>query len=646
MRRLRLVFLLVAGTLLVPLGLLLHKALASVEVEREIRHRAVAERIIDEMERELSIWLRSEEDRPYAHYRYLFLPDNMPVSLGVYERSPLADPAPEPFIIGPFQLNPDGAFETPLWPREDILTSVSTTWDPSEDLRQRVADVRQTVEGLWAMPSVGGKEGDGLEKQLAGTGEQVLGQMAGKGEQVAGTTVALEKKKRIPEKKQRGGVGSALEDTLKVLNRGAEERRQRSSKLVPTQAANVYGSSEIEDSDLFSSVVSRGQARRDTTEFEPVAEGLSALPTVDVFLEPMVGRPAQAGRLVLYRTVLIQQQAYRQGVVLHRETLVRWLGQRVLEVPDFAVRARVELAVGEGPASQEGDEYAYRHRFAEPFAALSIILTLEPLEGAGGSQYLYTLAGLLLLATTVGLFALYRMVAVVVSFSERRGNFVSAVTHELKTPLTALRMYAEMLRDGMVSSEEKRQRYYEILTAETERLTRLVNNVLELSRLENKSRNLELRVGEVGPLLDEVVTVLGPHAESLGFHLRVEREEGLPLVRFDRDALLQVLFNLVDNALKYSRKAEAKEIVLRCQSGEGGVELLVADRGPGVRRRHLRKIFEPFYRGESELTRTAKGTGIGLALVRGLVLQMGGSVGGRNREDGGFEVRLAFPATS
>ena len=109
---------------------------------------------------------------------------------------------------------------------------------------------------------------------------------------------------------------------------------------------------------------------------------------------------------------------------------------------------------------------------------------------------------------------------------------------------------------------------------------------------------------------------------------------------------MQVLFNLLDNALKYSRQADEKEIVLKCRRDHRGVVLAVSDHGPGVAGRHLKKIFEPFYRGENELTRTSKGTGIGLALVRGLVERMGGTVAGRNASGGGFEVSIFLTASS
>jgi signal transduction histidine kinase len=238
------------------------------------------------------------------------------------------------------------------------------------------------------------------------------------------------------------------------------------------------------------------------------------------------------------------------------------------------------------------------------------------------------------------------MVAVTVGFAERRSNFVAAVTHELKTPLTSIRMYAEMLRDGMVESEAKRDEYYSTITAESERLSRLIDNVLEFSRLEQGTRELNLVVGSVAPVLEEAARLLEPHAREIGFRLRVEIEPSLPPVRFDRDALTQVVFNLVDNALKYARDAGDREVVLHAGASGDGVVISVRDRGPGVPPRHLSKIFDPFYRGENELTRRSRGTGIGLALVKGLSEQMGGVVDGGNAPDGGFEVSLRLRAAA
>jgi signal transduction histidine kinase len=305
--------------------------------------------------------------------------------------------------------------------------------------------------------------------------------------------------------------------------------------------------------------------------------------------------------------------------------------------------AELHFTTGEAGEPPIGSgAYQYRHRFAEPYDALAVELRLPPLGDVAGAGTVYALSFLLVAVGAVGLFALYRMVAVAVGFSERRSNFVAAVTHELKTPLTAIRMYGEMLRDGIVPTEEKRAEYYRTITTESERLSRLIDNVLEFSRLEKGTREMNLVVGDLAPVVEEAVEWLRPHAEKEGFGLVVEAAPGLPPVRFDRDALVQVVFNLVDNALKYARDATDKRIRVECCVQDGEVALLVRDSGPGVPARHLSRLFEPFYRGEDELTRRTQGTGIGLALVKGLSERMGGVISGRNADAGGFEVRIGF----
>ncbi len=610
MRRIRLVFALVALLLLVPLALLLHRALASVENERARRHLDAAERIVDAMEHELSAWLRVEEDRPYAHYRWAFVPETASAPGAPLARSPLADLPAELFVVGHFQIEPDGAVTSPLWPRDEARAREQLAWQPSDETRHRIDEVGAAVAPLWTSPAPKRAEPPST--------------------QTAGTTIPLRKAKQELAEQQADDAASKLSNVLESFNRGVLSRRGRASKQEQTQAPNVYGTDDA--------------ASRLAAELE--AGGLDAAQqrtaTVDVRLEPMVGRPAADSRLVLYRTVLVDGTAFRQGVVLDVPELLDQVGWKVLAHSALSRSVRI-LPVADGaPSRADLEPYAYRHRFAEPFGGVLCDIALDPLPEPAGTLYLYFLTALLTIAATAGLFGLYRMVAAAVSYSERRNNFVSAVTHELKTPLTAIRMHVEMLRDGVVSSEEKRRGYYEILTAETERLSRLLGNVLELSRLERQERPMHLVAGDVAPVVEEVVGILGPHAEREGFRLRLEVEPGLPQVRFDRDALVQVLFNLLDNALKYSRRAAEKEVILRCRRQGAGVELAVADRGPGVPGPHLKKIFEPFYRGEAELTRTAKGTGIGLALVRGLVERMGGSVSGRNGPGGGFEVSVVL----
>ncbi|MCO4769130.1 MAG: hypothetical protein KDA24_03815 [Deltaproteobacteria bacterium] len=370
---------------------------------------------------------------------------------------------------------------------------------------------------------------------------------------------------------------------------------------------------------------------------------------VDVEISPFRGHRVDDDTMVLFRTVRIGEVVYVQGLALLLPKLVRWLEEEALAGSE--VESLLQLAWNGGaPASlRAAPDFTFAHTFADPFAGLSVTsyLTALPEQRGSGRTWILQLTALLVIVGLLGIIALWRMVSVVVHFAERRSNFVAAVSHELKTPLTAIRMYAEMLRDGYVLNEEKRSEYYETMAAESERLSRLIQNVLELSRLEKgASAGSEIITGDVRPVLEEAVRVLERHARERGFSIVLHLPDDLPAVRYERDGLLQVLINLVDNGIKFSKASGAKEVEIEAIPKGGGVVLQIRDHGPGVPTRQLNRIFQPFYRGERELTRRTKGTGIGLALVKGIVDRMGGNVSARNHPDGGFEVRVSLSAAA
>ena len=590
MTRLRFTFIALALLLLLPLGLLVSRALVSLANERELRHQIVAERIFDEMERELTALVRREEDRPFEHYRSYYVAESSGTSI----RSPLADSSFEPFILDYFLESPDGTLTSP-----------------------RLDDGAQVTLAL-------------VQTRLAsGFGRGLLPPVVEqRRRQDPGTTLALSKAKQEDAFSK---MNAASDSYLSELNRGAESRSNRASKLSQSVARNVMPYSEGEEQEAYRQELEMDDAN-ELVGWEPL----------DVVLESLVGQRLDERHLVLYRSAVIDRTTYRQGFVVDANRLVRWLAAAVLEGSELETRVEVMPAPSE-ETSYDDDGFRYRHQFAEPFGGLASVLTLAPLPEAGGVSFVYLLSTLTLLMGAVGLVGIYRMVTVRLAYAERRQNFVSAVSHELKTPLTAIRMYAEMLRDGLVSNEEKRHQYYEVITNESERLTRLVNNVLELSKLERRDRSLSPVAGPLLPVLEEAREVVTPHAAGEGFTIGLDVVADLPDAIYDRDALLQVLFNLIDNAVKYSKSAQTREILLRARHKDDVVEISVSDRGPGVSEAHLKHVFEPFYRAEAELTRRSQGTGIGLALVRGLIESMGGSVRGENGTDGGFVVRLTLP---
>jgi signal transduction histidine kinase len=321
-----------------------------------------------------------------------------------------------------------------------------------------------------------------------------------------------------------------------------------------------------------------------------------------------------------------------EGFIIDSEQLTSTLKTRVLEARELGSVAQVSrLGPGSGPPNPH--RFEFDHRFAPPFSSVTVRLTLSPLQDPNDSALVDKLLLSLGLVVVLALYALYRMTATQLVFAERSRDFVSAVSHELKTPLTAIRMYGEMLAEDLVSDEEKRREYQRTIMTEGERLTRLIDNVLTLSRVE-RHHPLALRKGDVVPHVRDAVEFLRPHAQKEGCSLNLELDPALPSVWFEPDAIKQVIMNLVENSLKYGRDAGNKSVIVACRKAGRGVTISVRDYGPGVAPHLTRRIFLPFFRGERELTRKHPGTGIGLALVKSLTLAMKGRVSAENLDPG------------
>jgi signal transduction histidine kinase len=242
-----------------------------------------------------------------------------------------------------------------------------------------------------------------------------------------------------------------------------------------------------------------------------------------------------------------------------------------------------------------------------------------------------------------GFMTLYRLGLSQINLARQQQDFVSAVSHELKTPLTSIRMYGEMLKEGW-ADDDKRQSYYEFIHDEAERLTRLISNVLQLARITRNEPQFDLQSVKVGDLMSQVESKIGSQVKRAGFALRIERDTRADSerIKVDQDCFTQIIINLVDNAIKFSKDAENKciEIAGSLSSGNN-VIFTIRDFGPGIPKDQMKKIFALFYRSESELTRETVGTGIGLAIVHQLMIAMNGKVDVINR-DPGAEFRLSF----
>ncbi|HVH04940.1 MAG TPA: HAMP domain-containing sensor histidine kinase [Myxococcota bacterium] len=226
--------------------------------------------------------------------------------------------------------------------------------------------------------------------------------------------------------------------------------------------------------------------------------------------------------------------------------------------------------------------------------------------------------------------------------SRMKTEFVSSVSHELRTPLASIRVLGEFLRLGRVTDPEKLREYGETIEAESGRLTRLVNDILDFSKLESGRRALRFEAVDLAAVVDETLRAFAGRLEREGFRVDVRAPRALPAAWADRDAVGQVLANLLDNAIKYSGAARTIEIELAPESG--GVRLSVADRGAGIAPGEQRRIFEAFYRAGSELVPDAKGSGLGLAIVKRVVEAHGGSVDVESRPGAGSRFDVHWPA--
>ncbi len=222
-----------------------------------------------------------------------------------------------------------------------------------------------------------------------------------------------------------------------------------------------------------------------------------------------------------------------------------------------------------------------------------------------------------------------------------KSDFVSNVSHELRTPLALIRLYAETLELGRISTKEKKQEYYRIIRKESERLTALINNILDFSRIEAGHKEYEFRTTDIADLVRNTLDSYRYQIEQQGFAFEESIDPDLPPVRVDREAIARALVNLVNNALKYS--AEEKLLGVKLYRVNGSVRLEVVDHGIGITPREQSKIFEKFYRTGDPLVHNTKGSGLGLSLVRHITLAHGGQIDVESTPGKGSKFTLSLP---
>jgi signal transduction histidine kinase/tetratricopeptide (TPR) repeat protein len=240
-------------------------------------------------------------------------------------------------------------------------------------------------------------------------------------------------------------------------------------------------------------------------------------------------------------------------------------------------------------------------------------------------RFFYFLALVVVLSVTLfGAYLLWRDVRREVLMAEMRSQFVSSVSHELKTPLTAIRMFAETLRLGRSKDPAAQMEYLDTIVNESERLTRLLNNVLDFSKIEQGKRTYHLSPASLPEIVRTAARAMEYPLKQQGFALDIQIDEGLPQIRVDPDAIEQAVLNLLSNAMKYS--GDSRRIDLKAQRHGDCAVIQVIDRGVGIDPKDQARIFEKFYRVPTRENQSLPGTGLGLSLVAHIAKAHGGSV--------------------
>ncbi len=208
--------------------------------------------------------------------------------------------------------------------------------------------------------------------------------------------------------------------------------------------------------------------------------------------------------------------------------------------------------------------------------------------------------------------------------SQAKSEFVSNVSHEIRTPLSLIGMFAETLETGRVNTEEKKKEYYSIISKETQRLSRIVNRILNFSQLDANKKTFNFQPVQVNDLCADVLKMYIHPMEEKGFRFEFNPDPNISPIRADRESISEVIVNLLDNAGKYSR--DNKNIRITTGIQDKYTFLSVKDHGIGIAKNHQRDIFDQFYRAPTGDVHTTKGSGLGLALVKKIVQAHSGEI--------------------
>lgn len=643
MKRLRRLIVIFCVALSIPLGYFILRTYWSLEQEEVSELRYFADTLFDDMEEDLGALVVREEERAVDEYSYEYSPcDQGPIpGLVSMSRSPLSRLPHEPYILGHLQNNPDGSLQTPLVEstgkipvdRADVVAQLNAV---NETFNLKRTSVSERVE---TQP----KEFLAREerKRLRNLAKKYLALCPARQRKV----YLWYRKKRVEQLSVNRALSVAGQYRPVIPREIEQKARIKSPHGVSSDV--IGGVDKKGRPDNRETRLTEDRSQRELwRDLSPDSDML------EVEVDPMQSVFVDDFHVFMFRRVVMNNQIYRQGLVIKVKELLNYLADAYFVGQPMAGFARLHLKVMDearevtalqAGAKSEHPTFSLDRTFPRPFSFLRASLTCDQLPRSAGRKTLNVMMTVLAAIMLLGLLAIYQSARAVVNLSKRRARFVSSVTHELKTPLTNIRMYIEMLEQGMAQDLDREQEYYRILGSESARLSRLINNVLEFSKLDRKQRPLNLREGTFEEVIDELKDIMQEKLRQEGFVLEVEKQDIAPF-KYDREVMIQVLMNLIENSMKFGKDSPVRNITLRVWPDRDRINISVSDTGPGIPRHALKKVFDDFYRVEDSLTLATRGTGIGLALVKKFVTAMGGTVTAANHDGPGCTIAISLPA--
>ncbi|MEE4357773.1 MAG: HAMP domain-containing sensor histidine kinase [Desulfococcaceae bacterium] len=704
MKKLRVLILLFCICLSLPLAWFVFRSHRSLEQEEISQFRYFAQTLFDEMERELAVLVREEEKRAVDEYNYYYTspgstgenirsPLSYPVEknyiVGYFQNnpdgsfhSPLSAEEKQTEDMADFLrlrhvnelFNAKRTSIADLFEMQPVPPAVSEKMIPQSPPKSRELAAGKKVKSLSEPPEKAVQEKKGFAERFLARAESkeqkvYLGEKEKRVEKITVTqalnlarqdqNVLRDESRQM--KKDAGGRKNGFDKDRSDndVQQGGEVLMSEGNAAEETDTARAENESAWPASSL-SSRSAPSAGRKYEMRASPDAKTAAHAPfpphspsesDLHAEIDPMQSVFIDAENIFIFRRIVLGNQIFRQGFAISAKDFLEYLKNTHFSPHPLSRFSRLELKISDrkgrssylsAGVSASSPLFSLSHTFPRPFSFLRTTLTCSRIPPSPGRQTLNIMMGILAGVFFLGMFAIYRSAGAVAELSERRSRFVSSVTHELKTPLTNIRMYIEMLEQGIARSPEREQEYFRILGSESARLSRLINNILEFSKLEKKQVRLHLRKGNFEDVLHDVRQVFHEKLLREGFVLKTETAQ-VPDFYYDGEVMIQVLINLIENSMKFGKNSPRKEISLCLCSDEKQVHISVSDTGPGIPRHALKKVFDDFYRVDSALIRNTRGTGIGLAFVKKVVQAMGGRVMAANNEVAGCSVRISLP---